>query len=932
VSAKKSTKVRTPSSPAKETGNFRAKFIYPNLLESGFVDEQTLYKNYGLSRNDKKHFDKIYWAIPRTERPSLSIFFDRAWYLNRHSDVQAHDVDPFFHFCVFGLSEKRNPHPLIDIDHINTSINGELTSLAALLEIISSNSVAPSPYFDFDLYREKFPTLAANQSILRHFLTSPPEETFIPCRFFDAAFYIQRYNDVPNSPREAFCHFVGFGDREARVPGPAFDPEWYLRQYKDVAHVGFPPLRHFLVQGQQEGRAPQGKQTFQTTGTSRANNSTSPLPITPKESRSFYHGISQAIDERRSARIKAVNEQDALPEKVSDVQASIRSLKFPVADKPIVSILIPVFNELKVTVECLLSIMNSDTHCDYEVYVADDCSTDAEIRLLGGIPGLRYFRNKKNLNFLRSSNEAYRNLKAPYVLLLNNDAQVKRGAIDKLVEALNDSTVGAVGPKILFPDGRLQEAGCSINIDASANMIGIFQNALDPTFCYSRDVEYISGAALMVKRDLVGKTLFSDNLAPAYCEDLDLCLRIRATGYRVRYIADAEVVHHLSVSMSDRKKKMHNIVKNQEKILKTWGTEIADGNQVRAICYYLPQFHPIKENDYWWGVGFTEWTNVAKAEPSYAGHYQPHLPADLGFYDLRLKEVLAKQSELLRRYGLGGFCMYYYNFGGDRFLGRPLDIILENPDLDFPFCLCWANENWSKRWDGGTRDLLLGQSYDEATMLSLIKDVVQAAKDPRYIRIGGKPLFLIYRPLLIPDLANAVKFFREVAKEQENFDFHLVFVESLESLEADISPLDFGFDASVEFPPHGIAVPSHDEREIYKTGWRGSRFDYEKTVVNAVHRPSVAWPRYPGVFPSWDNTARQPVAGTSFDHCSPEVFQKYAEEQIRKSRNSFVGDQKLIFVNAWNEWAEGAHLEPDRAFGHRWLEAIRGALENEGSL
>jgi GT2 family glycosyltransferase len=934
MSAKKSTKRSASSrtsSPASEKGKLSPKFTLPNILDNEFVDEQTLYKNYGISRTEKRHFDKIYWAMPRDERPSLSIFFDPKWYLNKHDDVKSHDIDPFVHFCAFGIAEERNPHPLVDISHINSMLDSKLESPRELLEVISSNSIATSPYFDLSFYREKFPDLT-DHSILRQFLTSPSDDSFIPCRFFDAAFYIQRYNDVPSNPREAFFHFVGFGDQEARVPGPAFDPEWYLRQYKDVAHVGVPPLRHFLLQGQTEGRVPQGKQTYQTVGKSRANSATFSITIDADETRLCYERIAEAINERKVAKIRAVNERDALPENIVDIDAAIRNLRFSKSKKPLVSILIPVFNELKVTIECLYSIMNSDTLCDYEVYVADDCSSDPEISRLKDVPGLRYFRNKTNLNFLRSSNEAFRNLKAPYVLLLNNDAQVRKGTIDKLVEALGDPTIGAVGPKILFPNGRLQEAGCSINLDASANMIGLFQNALDPAYSYSRDVDYISGAALMVKRDLVGETLFSDDLAPAYCEDLDLCLRIRAAGYRVRYVADAEVVHHLSVSMSDRNKKMHNIVRNQDKILKKWGDEIAEGNQVRAICYYLPQFHPIKENDYWWGTGFTEWTNVSKAEPSYQGHYQPHMPADLGFYDLRIKEVLAKQASLLRRYGLGGFCMYYYNFGGDRFLGRPLDIVLENPELDFPFCLCWANENWSKRWDGGTRDLLLGQSYDEATMLSLIKDIVKAAKDPRYIRVGGKPLFLIYRPLLIPDLARAVTFFRKVGKEEGDIDFHLVFVESLESLEADISPVDFGFDASVEFPPHGIAVASEDEREIYKAGWKGSRFDYERTVVSAVHRRSVAWPRYPGVFPSWDNTARQPLAGTSFDHCSPETFQRYAEEQIRKSRNSFVSDHRLIFVNAWNEWAEGAHLEPDRVFGHRWLEALRTALEIEGSL
>ena len=321
---------------------------------------------------------------------------------------------------------------------------------------------------------------------------------------------------------------------------------------------------------------------------------------------------------------------------------------------------------------------------------------------------------------------------------------------------------------------------------------------------------------------------------------------------------------------------------------------------------------------------------MAKAEPSYEGHYQPHLPADLGFYDLRVVDVYRKQAELVHKYGLGGMCLYYYNFGGEAFLSRPLELILDNDDIDLPFCLCWANENWSKRWDGGSRDLLLEQSYDDKTLVALAKDFGRAALDKRYIRVDGKPLFLIYRPLLLPNMSVAVSLIRDTARSMGCGEIQLVFVESLESLDNGMSPLDHGFDASVEFPPHGIAVPSTEPRAIHKEGWRGNRYDYEKTVVNAVCRKSFPWPRYLSAFPSWDNTARQPLAGTSFDNCSPEVFQRYMEEQIRRTKDLFTGDNRIVFVNAWNEWAEGAHLEPDRRYGHRWLEAVRNALEHVG--
>ena len=172
---------------------------------------------------------------------------------------------------------------------------------------------------------------------------------------------------------------------------------------------------------------------------------------------------------------------------------------------------------------------------------------------------------------------------------------------------------------------------------------------------------------------------------------------------------------------------------------------------VRVLAFYLPQFHPTPENDLWWGAGFTEWTNVVKARPSYAGHYQPHLPADLGFYDLRTPDALRRQALLARRYGIEGFCVYYYNFGSRRVLSQPLETVRANPDIPFRWCLCWANENWTKHWDGGEREILLEQSYEQATLDAIIADAVAQAADPRYIRVNGRPLFLVYRPLLLPD-------------------------------------------------------------------------------------------------------------------------------------------------------------------------------------
>jgi lipopolysaccharide biosynthesis protein len=318
---------------------------------------------------------------------------------------------------------------------------------------------------------------------------------------------------------------------------------------------------------------------------------------------------------------------------------------------------------------------------------------------------------------------------------------------------------------------------------------------------------------------------------------------------------------------------------------------------------------------------------VTKAAPAYVGHYQPHLPADLGFYDLRVKQTMERQASLARRYGISGFCVYYYNFGDHRALDQPFEAMVADPSISFPFCVCWANENWTRHWDGGNRELIFEQKYDENTLLAVIQDAIGYSADPRYIRVNGKPLFLVYRALLIPDPAHFATMCRTKFQEAGFDDLYLVYVESMETAERRPRPSDLGFDACVEFPPQGLAVPSSKTAErITREGFVGVRYDYEATVLESICRPSVDYKRHPCVFPSWDNTPRQPLRGDSFVHATPEAFQVYVEEKLDEVIQQFVGDERLLFINAWNEWAEGTHLEPDQKFGHRWLEAIHDAI------
>lgn len=902
------------------------------LLCSPFITDEQFRAALGGNRADLTTIGR-YLSRPPADRPNISPYFDRAFYHASNPDIAEADEDPLLHFIETGLAELRAPHPLIDLRFILQSdplVLGAPPAAVALFDLLDWDLAAPSPYFDPQEYRERLGEAAPPNGMLLHFLTTGLPAGLNANPLMDHAWYAAHYDDVHADPYEALRHFIVLGDLEGRAASPRFNGALYRSRYPDVAIAGVPPLWHYLTHGRDEGRQVPADTLFaDSTPMRRTIGPGAALPATAIDAQRAHGAITSIIQRARQERQDRATVIAPPITRSTDPAADIAALRFPAVSAPVLSILVPMYNEVDVTVDCLRSVMESAGDIACEVILADDCSTDPDALLFAAVENLVVIRQETNQGFIRNCNAAFAHCRGNYVLLLNNDAQMMPGALAAMLGAIEaDSMLGAVGPKIIYPNGRLQEAGCFIRPNGESGMVGLFADPAEPGYCYDRDIAYSSGAALMVRRALVGATLFDEAYRPAYCEDVDLCLRLIDAGYRVRYIHAAVVVHHLSVSTNRESvaRKMRTIVANQHRLAERWGPLIRGLDRVRVLAFYLPQFHPTPENDLWWGKGFTEWTNVAKAQPSFLGHYQPHLPGDLGFYDLRAADALRAQAALAARYGIEGFCVYYYNFGARRVLSKPIEVVRANPDIPFNWCICWANENWTRHWDGGEKLILLEQSYDAATLASIIADAVEQAGDDRYIRVDGKPLFLVYRPLLLPDPAGFAANCREAFADAGFPGVHLAYVESMEAVNKALRPSDIGFDAAIEFPPHGLAVPSEDSVEITKDGWTGYRYDYPETVANFVARDSVAYPRYPAIFPSWDNTARQPLRGTSFDNVSPEAFRAYAEAKIEEVRAFHMRDERLLFVNAWNEWAEGAHLEPDAGYGHRWLEALRDAV------
>jgi glycosyltransferase involved in cell wall biosynthesis len=356
----------------------------------------------------------------------------------------------------------------------------------------------------------------------------------------------------------------------------------------------------------------------------------------------------------------------------------------------------------------------------------------------------------------------------------------------------------------------------------------------------------------------------------------------------------------------------------------------------RLIAFYLPQYHPIPENDKWWGKGFTEWRNVSKAKPLFPGHYQPHIPSDLGFYDLRLEETRIAQAEMARQYGINGFCYYHYWFNGKRLLERPLEDLLKSGKPDFPFCICWATENWTRRWDGEDQHVLMEQNYGEEDDRTHIRTLFPIFEDPRYIRVNGKPMFLIYRTENMPDPGRTAEIWREEARMAGIGELYLVRVESIGACD----PASINFDAALEFAPdwnnrgpritadaaaNGSPVTINNLKEVYEKNYV-HRYDDLVTLMENKPTPDYTWFRC--VTPSWDNSARRQEGAIIFTDSTPGKYRAWLESAINHTKKNRSGEEKLVFVNAWNEWAEGNHLEPDHMHGRGYLEATRSALDN----
>jgi len=608
-----------------------------------------------------------------------------------------------------------------------------------------------------------------------------------------------------------------------------------------------------------------------------------------------------------------------------------------------VSLIIPNYNYGRFAAEAIESALLQTVQPD-EILFIDDCSDDNSMKVAEQYKDkIKIVRNEKNLGIVANFNKAVSLTKGNYICLLGADNRFRSDYVEKCKFALDTHPDVAIVYTNVFLFGPFAEIwakrfGAKPLPGNEEFFLWEFPEFSEEVRRNLRRQNVMHGSSMYRRAAFEEVGGYLESKAP---EDQNLFARILEKGWNAIRCPEylLEYRHHsnkqdctqriFAMEFANIRKQLQERDAYITKLTSQINSyqKMLERNQVHPvktshclIAFYLPQFHPIPENDEWWGKDFTDWVNVAKAMPQFPGHYQPRIPADLGYYDLRLPEVRQAQANLAREYGIYGFCYYHYWFNGKLLLESPLHEVLNSGKPDFPFCLCWANEDWTRAWDGRSGDILIQQDYTEDDDLEHIRYLCKFFHDKRYIRINGKPLFLVYRASKIPVPRKTTAIWREEARKLGVGEVYLCRVESFPDEHTD--PTVIGFDAAVEFQPDWTELGDKLSNGIYGDH---EVFSYDQIVERMLKKIKPPYKRFPCVTPTWDNSPRRKSNAYIFIDSTPQVYERWLKETIRNFK-IYSPEENFIFINAWNEWGESNYLEPDLKFGKAYLEATKNAL------
>jgi lipopolysaccharide biosynthesis protein len=783
-----------------------------------------------------------------------------------------------------------------------------------LRELRARRDLRESGLFDEVFYRSTYRELAGGQhDPIAHYVRHGAREGRLANPLFSPNFYLERNPDVAARGVEPLLHFVRTGAAEQRQPHPWFDIAYYVRCNPFVAEMGMNPLAHYLQVGARTGRDPHpdfDSRWYLANHPEVARAGLNPLVHYVR------WGAGQGYHPNpRAAQAAAAPALPAAPRRAPRVPGTV-------AETAVILHLfyVDLWDEIRGYLEQL------DVDFDLFVSLCPETGHGFDTRIREAFPhaDVRYFDNRGRdvgpfMEFLRdvSGYETVCKIhskKSPHRMdgdrWRGNLFHQLLGAPEIIREILEvferDPSVGLLGPANHLDRDEESWGSNRRRMEELARHMGV--SSPDVT------LEFFAGSMFWFRPRAFARLLdlgirqadFEEERGELdgglhHALERSFPIAVRAAGYQVHPFVRPSHAARIGAAVGSRR--------------------------VKLIAFYLPQFHLIPENEEWWGPGFTEWTNVTRARPLYEGHPQPRLPKDLGFYDLRVPETRRAQAELARRFGIHGFCYYYYWFDGRRLLERPIDEVVRSFDPDFPFCICWANENWTRRWDGLDEQVLVRQSYSLDSSRRFIREVIPMLRDPRYVSYRGRPVLLVYRALEIPRLAETLAMWRDECAAAGVGEIHLAAVRFWDVV--DVQSL--GFDAAVDFPPHHLKV-----QDIAHTlpglapDFEGLIYDYRDAARKNLESRGHGYDQltHRAVMLAWDNSPRRGKAAHIAHGATPEAYREWLHGVLEQEMEYNPEPESLVFINAWNEWGEGATLEPDMHFGMGFLEATRDALRD----
>ncbi|MCI0723370.1 MAG: glycoside hydrolase family 99-like domain-containing protein, partial [Acidobacteria bacterium] len=863
---------------------------------------------------------------------AASGLFDSDWYLQQNPDVARAGVNPLLHYLRGGARDRRDPNR----------------------------------YFDSDWYLRQNPDVArVGVNPLLHYLRRGAKEGRRPSPNFDGDWYLQQNPDVAWAGVNPLAHYLQQGAKEGRSPSLNFDADPHLQQNPNVAEAGAnrqahhprPSATQDAGEAQRDGNVP-------TTAISSSVRTARFLKIS-EEKKAFHIGIG-------------------LVEHFGDIVACepvVRYLKKQSPDVEISWVVREPYRELldsnpyidrTIAVECLTDWIKLVAHGAFDrvvdLHVNDricqQCrlplsKTSGDVSVTGdtyfnygsllrsfclgaGLPPLeeqpRVYVSEEVVKAVDRlelpdtfvvihcrSNETYKdwdagkwNALAEHVVKAFRTPVVEVG-LEPILASHIPSYINLCGKTSLLETAEIiKRAALFVGVDSgpahlanAVNTYGIVvMGQIGPFKTYN---PFTGGYA-----DGSNAVLIRNENGPATDIPLDIVKQAVARKF------DSDQKHGGPTAAADRISSGVEVASRESPdVLSSSG---ANGEELpRLIAFYLPQYYPIPENDANWGKGFTEWRNVGKARPFFEGQYQPRLPGELGYYDLRVPEIMERQAALAQEHGIHGFCYYLYWFQGKRLLHLPVDTMLRRRKPNRPFCFCWANENWTRRWDGLEREILVAQEHTHEDDIRFIRHFLPTFDDPRYIRVNGRPLLLIYRTELFPNPRRTVETWRNELRKAGLGEPYLVRCEGFDPW---TKPEDIGFDAAYEVPsfilPEELFYDKIKELKV-SPEFTGRIYDYERIVRYYSEREDVPYKRFKGIMLAWDNTPRHGKNAVVFHNVTPEKYSEWVQNALGYTLRKFRGEERLVFINAWNEWAEGNYLEPDLRYGTSFLQATKTA-------